>query len=102
MRRRVVSNEARAAYRAHCQRFAARFDHWGLKNTFGSIVRRLDAGEPVVVQGWKLGRGYGSDYSHYCLESDGRVVPVEPIHVDVNAKVLTVADWMRPDGSLVT
>lgn len=51
-----------------------------------------------MAQGWEFGY---HDYEHYCLESDGRVTPVEPVYVDPDAKPRHVNDCRRPDGSLV-
>jgi len=99
--RRIVSTEARAAFREHHQRLADHFTDSALSSVFAATVARLDAGEPIVIRGWQLGQGYGLDYSDYCLEADGRVTPVEPVFAKT-AKVRTVANYVRPDGSLVT
>jgi hypothetical protein len=93
MRRRIVDQSAREVYREHLHLL----DHLPIAAGYNDI-RGLDAGEPVVAQGWKFGY---HGYEHYCLETDGRVTPVEAIHVNESAKVLTVENWRRPDGSLV-
>jgi hypothetical protein len=62
-------------------------------------MARLEAGEPVVVQGWQV--GMAQDSGSYVLEGDGRVVAVEPVYVDPDAPVRTVVNYRRPDGSLV-
>ena len=95
MRRRIVDQSARDAYSKHLHLL----DHLPIAAGYNDLhLRRLDVGEPVVAQGWKFGY---HGYEHYCLEPDGRVTPVEAIHVDESAKVLTVENWRRPDGSLV-
>lgn len=100
MKRRIVDKSARENYAKHLHvldHLFESFEEHG--HPYRKQLRRLEAGEPVVAQGWKF--GYGSDWEHYCLEPDGRVTPVEAIHVDESAKVLTVENWRRPDGSLV-
>jgi hypothetical protein len=62
-------------------------------------LARLEAGEPVVVAGWKV--GMAQDSEPYALEGDGRVVPVEPVYADPDAPMRTVANYRRPDGSVV-
>jgi hypothetical protein len=62
-----------------------------------SRLERLEAGEPAIVLGSQVGL---ADFNTYVLEGDGRLVPVEAVH-DPDASVTTVANWQRPDGSLV-
>jgi hypothetical protein len=99
LRRRIVDKDARKNYAKHLHVLDHLFEGTEMEHPYGKELRQVEAGEPVVVQGWKF--GYAADWSHYCLESDGRITPVEAIHVDESAKVLTVENWRRPDGSLV-
>jgi hypothetical protein len=62
-------------------------------------LARLEAGEPAIVGGSQV--GLGSDSNTYVLEGDGSLVPVEAVYVDPDAHPKTVANWQRPDGSLV-
>jgi hypothetical protein len=62
-------------------------------------LARLEAGEPVAVRGWQVGRAQDSEF--YVLEADGALVPVTPVYVDPDADPKTVANYRRPDGSLV-
>jgi hypothetical protein len=100
LRRRIVDKDARENY----AELLHRLDHLLLSEAsnvppYRGTLRQLEAGEPVVAQGWEF--GYGNDWSPYCLESDGRVTPVEPVYVDPDARPLHVKDYRRPDGSRV-
>jgi hypothetical protein len=99
MRRRIVDKDARKNYAEHLHVLDHLFEGTEMEHPYGKELGQLEAGEPVVVQGWKF--GYAADWSHYCLESDGRITPFEPVYVDPDATPLHVKDCKRPDGSLV-
>jgi hypothetical protein len=95
VRRRIVDQSAREAFEKHCHIL----DHLKLDpRPRDTQLSRLEAGLPVVTQGWTFGyHGYES----YCLEPDGSVTSVEAVYVDPDAMVRTVENYKRPDGSLV-
>lgn len=64
-------------------------------------LAQLEAGEPVIVQGWQVRLGGDHWYETYVLEADGRLLPVGAVYVDPDAAGKTVRNWQRPDGSLV-
>jgi hypothetical protein len=55
----------------------------------------------MVVQGWQVRLPGDHWYETYCLEGDGRLVPVEAVRDPDYPSVKTVRNWQRPDGSLV-
>lgn len=51
---------------------------------YGPTLDKLRSGQPVVLQGWKLHAVFRPDgppqpYATYRVESDGRVVQVQPV-----------------------
>lgn len=103
MRRRTrdASTERREKY---LERVRGWTERWGQNGAGGLAAQlaRLEAGEPVVVQGWEFVEGPPIEsWEDYVLEPDGALVPVEAIHEDESAKVKTVVNYQRPDGSLV-
>jgi hypothetical protein len=99
MKRRIVDKAARKNYADHLHVLDHLFEGTEMEHPYRKELRQLEADEPVVVQGWQF--GHGADWSHYCLEPDGRITPVEPLYVDPDARPLHVKDYRRPDGSLV-
>jgi hypothetical protein len=59
----------------------------------------LEAGAPVIVSGDQV--GLAQDTRTYCLEGDGRLVPVEAVRDPDYPRVKAIRGWQRADGSLV-
>ena len=99
--RRAASFEVRERYAAGVRYLEGlRADLDGGPNQFTAELARIRAGEPVIVQhGWEI--GLAPDSGPFCLERDGRVTPVEAVHVDPAAVVGTVSHYVRPDGTTV-
>jgi hypothetical protein len=91
--------ERRQEFSEKTRFLAERFGHLGPECPWPARLVQLEAGRPVIVAGWQVGRAQDSGF--YCLEADGSLVPVAPVYVDPDADPKTVANYRRPDGSLV-
>ena len=62
---------------------------------------RLEAGLPVVVQGWEIDLRAEGRWEPHLVESDGTVTLVEPVYLDPDVKYRTVCGYRWPDGTRV-
>jgi len=93
--------ERRKVYTEKMRFLAEHYGHLSPTCPYPKELAQLEAGEAIVVQGWQVGIGADAGYDTYCLEADGRLVPVEAVGDPDYPAVKTVRNWQRPDGSLV-
>ncbi len=62
---------------------------------------RLEAGLPVVVQGWELDVRTEDRWEPHLVEPDGTTSLVEPVYVDPDVKYRTICGYRWPDGTRV-
>lgn len=98
LRARASSSGVRERYTEVVREFAERYGR--IEGcSFPVVLAQLEAGAPVVVQGWQINTR--PLYDDFCIEPDGTVTPVEAVFVDTDAPVRSVVNYRRPDGSLV-
>jgi hypothetical protein len=68
--------ERREEFTSKTRFLAQRFGHLGPQCPWPARLTRLEAGLPVIVQGWQV--DVPQENGFYALEPDGALVPVEP------------------------